>query len=441
MSKSDEDMIREYEENNLIKKQKKKKLFVESKRLDNSPKSDAKNDRLTATTNELNNKYRKQNIKRVAEKVSKTDFKLKRNLFLRTYTDRFLSFDIYNRYDAEFEIILIHPINETNLHQTVESFYQSLRSIVLIGQTLPEDILRQDCQDLVESEVYQYIINILKDAKTTVKTLNGLVRKFKPISKKETYYGMFARILIFLIEDFLNWRKSSEYLFDDIFDVDDQIRIIKNTIHNLEQLDSAILNKELLKSFGVTEEEFHDTFLEEKIDVLLSAIFQKAEDNYIDFHNILRYDFLVENFQAYDDGEKDVTLISDKTSLKSINKLTLYYFSQGAIDGLTVLVLIQLLFKREENSNHNKDREIILRFLEELKVNSNIEFIEYLQFLVLDHKYKNIIFIVYISRTISLSRTDAFKLSQALGIGNKKTFDKHFDTLFSHFFPNYTYIK
>ena len=439
--KFDSEMIQVFKEKQQKNKKNKKNLIVELKRTTNSPIVDAGKDESTGTTDETNSKYYKQDIRRANSKVKKENFTLRKKIFLRFFTDKFLSFGIYNRYDKEFEIILIHPINENNLHKTIRSFTVSIKAISLLGEYLPKKTIYQDCQDLVEAEAYQYLINILQDSKVTDKILQGLIRKYKPISKEESYFGMFARILIFLIDNFLNWEQSSEYLFNDISREDEKLIIIKNTIENFEQLDSAILNKELLKDIEVTKDAFHNVFLEEKMGDFLSSIFQKAEYNYIDLYNLLKYDFLVENFQSFDDGKKDITLISESSNLQDTNKLSLYYFSQGAIDGLTILTLIQLLFKREENSTHKRDREMIVRFLEDSKSNSDVEFIEFLQVLVLEHKFKNIIFIVYLARALCLSRREAFKLSQALGIGKETTFNEHYETLFSNFFPNHTYIK
>ncbi len=386
-------------------------------------------------------KYHNQNIKRDLEKVEKASFELRRKLFLRLFTDTFLSFDIYYKYQDHFEILLVHPINEKNLNTTINSFCTSVKNIALSYQMLSAEELVKDCEALIRAEAYHYMIKVLQDSKTTLKKVKGLIRKFKSTSNNETKFGIFSSIIIELALDVINWKKSTEYILNDVSDEDDKLLIIKNTLNNFEQLDSAVLSQELLANFEITNEEFNDVFLGEEIGDMLVGISKKAEENYTDLYQILKYDFIVENFQAFKRKDKDDILILYRNEFTDINKRSLYYFSQGAIDGLTILVLIQIFFRREKDSKHNKNREMIIRYMEKYRYQADEEFINFFEYIILHHKYKNIIFLVYISRALCLTRREAFKLSMALGFGNEATFKAHYDSIFYGIFKNYIYIK
>ncbi|MFA6138736.1 MAG: hypothetical protein WC667_11695 [Sulfurimonas sp.] len=443
---STEDMIKEFENKKVLEsdkkviRQKKPKKTLCSSQISENIEKKVSNEEIGADYNYSTGKYHNQNTKRNIEKVEKANFALRSKLFLRLFTDVFLSFDIYNKFDGHFEILLVNPINEVNLNTNVKSFYTSIKAINLCGTTLPYKIILKDCEDLIRAEAYRYAINILQNTSSTLKTLNSLVRKFKPYSKQKTIFGVFSTTLNELLSDVINWKKDKEYIFNDISNEDDKLTVIKNTIQNFEQLDLMTLNQELVADFEITNEEFSDVFLGSEIGDILVGISEKAEENYVNLYQILKYDFMVENFQAFKKEDNDYALISDRSQITNISKLSLYHFSQGVIDGLTMLVLIEIFYKREKDSKDNKSKNII-HYLEKCKSKANVEFVEYLEYLVFNNKFKKITFLVYISRALCLTRREAFKLSEALGFGKETTFSEHYDYIYSNLFKNHFYIK
>ncbi len=306
------------------------------------------------------------------------------------------------------------------------------------------------------TEKVRKVFQLLVNSYVFAETLRYLIISLQDLKFNESHFDKFVEgikwykentdnVIKFTTEKlYLNLIKvqdadlESIYFFSDIEDKEKKEKILSNTVMNFEKIDDVILDKTLLKDLNITEEEFKKVFKGDRMQKFIENLYDKIT-NFGTSNTYLQDDELQFEFQIHPEGVEATNTFVEKSEIKDFESASLKYLTKGVLDGLTWLAILEIFMLHKR-----RKRKRVLAKIEKYTATARNSYTDHLNNfsqLIQYNAHRNVVFIVTITRYLGLSKAQAWKLSESLGLNKYQTFMQHYDEIYELLYPNYKYIK